>query len=79
MKESDAEDYTRLNNWFQNVATALAGSLDQLLLWAVGLCFTNPKLSLELYTAQEIATVEVPAELVEQFGNYLPSERLGQE
>ena len=51
MKESDAEDYTRLNNWFQNVATALAGSLDKLLLWAVGLFFTNPKLSLELYTA----------------------------
>jgi len=33
------------------MATALAGSLDKLLLWAVGLFFTNPKLSLELYTA----------------------------
>jgi len=31
--------------------TALAGSLDKLLLWAVGLFFTNPKLSPELYTA----------------------------
>ena len=68
MKESDAEDYTRLNNWFQNVATALAGSLDKLLLWAVGLFFTNPNLILELYTAQEFDTVEVSAELVEKFG-----------
>ena len=68
MKESDAEDYTRLNNWFQNVATALAGSLDKLLLRAVGLFFTNPNLSLELYTAQEFDTVEVSAELVEKFG-----------
>ena len=33
------------------MATALAGSLDKLLLWAVGLFFTNPKLSMELYTA----------------------------
>ena len=33
------------------MATALAGSLEKLLLWAVGLFFTNPKLSLELYTA----------------------------
>ncbi len=68
MKESDAEDYTRLNNWFQNVATALAGSLDKLLLRAGGLFFTNPNLSLELYTAQEFDTVEVSAELVEKFG-----------
>ena len=68
MKESDAEDYTRLNNWFQNVATALAGSLDKLLLRAVGLFFTNPNLILELYTAQEFDTVEVSAELVEKFG-----------
>ena len=33
------------------MATALAGSLDKLLLWAVGLFFTNPKLALQLYTA----------------------------
>ena len=33
------------------MATALVGSLDKLLLWAVGLFFTNPKQSLELYTA----------------------------
>jgi len=33
------------------MATALAGSLDKLLLWAVGLFFTNPKLGLQLYTA----------------------------
>ena len=33
------------------MATALAGSLDKLLLWAVGLFFTNPKLSRGLYTA----------------------------
>jgi len=33
------------------MATALAGSLDKLLLWAVGLFFTNPKLDLQLYTA----------------------------
>ena len=32
------------------MATALAGSPDKLLLWAVGLFFTNPKLGLELYT-----------------------------
>ena len=32
------------------MATALAGSLDKLLLWGVGLFFTNPKPSLELYT-----------------------------
>ena len=33
------------------MATALAGSLDKLLVWAGDLFFTNPKLSLELYTA----------------------------
>jgi len=33
------------------MATALAGLLDKLLLWVVGLFFTDPKLSLELYTA----------------------------
>ena len=32
------------------MATALAGSPDKLLLWAVGLFFTNPKPSLELDT-----------------------------